>query len=290
MEGEFPLSHYSIVLSQGKLIHKDWLLFPYEERALQFGDGVYEVIRIYRGNVYLLEEHIARLYRSLDSVSISIKETPEQMSQLLHKLVEKNEVNTDSFIYLQISRGSAERNHPFPKGIEPNIYAYIQNRPRPINEVTNGVNTITLPDDRWKKCHIKSLNLLPNILAKQAAIENNCYEAIFLDDDTVTECSSSNIFLVKNEVIYTHPPTNRILRGCVRDKVIGLAESLSMKVVEEAFTKKDLYEADELFLTSSISEIIPIVSVDERDVDSRKPGVFTKQLQQAYEKDAQISV
>src|SRR5690625_1551318 len=125
------MSHYTFILSQGKFVHKDSLLFPYEERGLQFGDGVYEVIRIYNGNLYLLDEHIERLFRSLKAISISIDQSPETMKQLLTQLVIKNKVTKDGFIYLQISRGSSERIHTFPDEITPNMYAYIHDQPRP---------------------------------------------------------------------------------------------------------------------------------------------------------------
>src|SRR5690625_27773 len=280
------MSHYTFILSQGKFVHKDSLLFPYEERGLQFGDGVYEVIRIYNGNLYLLDEHIERLFRSLKAISISIEYTPQKIKQLLQQLVEKNEMEQDGFIYLQVSRGSSKRIHTFPEKITPNLYAYINNEPRPFNLLKEGVKTITHPDERWKNCYIKSLNLLPNILAKQSAIEKGCYEAILVEDGIVTECCSSNIFLVKNGSVFTHPATNRILHGCVRDAVIQFSEHYDIPVNETAFTKSDMFEADELFLTSSISEVLPITAVNGKRIGDGKPGEITRTLQVAYEKDA----
>ena|SRR5690625_2416662 len=281
------MSHYPFILSQGKFLHKDSLLFPYEERGLQFGDGVYEVIRIYHGDLYLLDEHVARLYRSLKAISISIEQSPQQMKQLLKTLVKKNEMTQDGYIYLQISRGSSERIHTFPEQITPNMYAYIHNQPRPFDYLDEGIKTITHRDERWKNCYIKSLNLLPNILAKQTAIEKGCYEAILVNDDgVVTECCSSNIFLVKNNTIFTHPPTKRILHGCVRDAIIRFSEKLSIQLIEEPFTKSELVEADELFLTSSISEVLPIIAVDDMQIGDGTPGKITRKLQAEYDKDA----
>src|SRR5690625_335106 len=157
-------SMYSIIYSQGKFIHKDALLFPIEDRGSQFGDGVYEVIRIYEGNIYLLDDHIERLYRSLQAIYIQIKETTEQMKRALQELSSRNNITQDSFIYLQITRGSAERNHIFPEHATPNVYAYVKDHPRPNDSLQYGVDVITLPDERWSNCYIKSLNLLPNVL------------------------------------------------------------------------------------------------------------------------------
>src|SRR5699024_2429412 len=135
-------------------------------------------------------------------------------------------------------------------------------------------------------CYIKSLNLLPNVLAKQAAAEEGCYEAIQHIDGLVTECASSNVFLVKDSKVFTHPATHRILNGCVRMAVKDFCEELNIPFIEEAFTLDDIDEADELFLTSSNSEVSPIIEVAGKTVQDGKPGPISKQLQEAYEKDA----
>src|SRR5699024_39676 len=159
---------------------------------------------------------------------------------------------------------------------------------RPIEKITKGVHALTLPDERWANCYIKSLNLLPNILAKQTALENGCYESILHHDGVVTECGSSNIFLVKNDHIYTHPATRHILGGCVRMVVQQFAQSLSIPFIEEAFTVSDIFHADEMFLTSSTSEVIPVVNVDNTAIADGKPGTISKQLQEAYMEDANL--
>ncbi|HLS22367.1 MAG TPA: D-amino-acid transaminase [Pseudogracilibacillus sp.] len=279
---------YTIILSQDHFIHKDALLFPIEERGMQFGDGVYEVIRIYDGRLYLLEEHIDRLFRSLSAIEINIPFTKEQLKKNLYQLIELNEMFTDGFIYMQVTRGMAERNHPFPKYATPNLYAYIKKRKRPLTLLKKGTKAITLPDERWANCYIKSLNLLPNVLAKQKATEQGAYEAILHREQIVTEGSSSNVFLVKNDTIYTHPEAKIILNGCVRMRILRLADEKGITIVEEPFTLNDLDEADELFITSSISEVMPITHVNNKAINGGKVGHMTKQLQQAYETDAQI--
>lgn len=283
------MSKYSIIMTQGSFAHKDSLLVPYEERAVQFGDGVYEVIRIYDGKPYLLKEHVDRLYRSLEAVRINLNIDYSTLKQLLRDLLEKNNMSSDGNIYLQVSRGSAPRAHIFPENTEPNIFAYVFDQARHLEKLTNGVHTVLLPDERWANCHIKSLNLLPNILAKQTAMENSCYEAILHVDGIVTEGSSSNVYLVKNDNIYTHPTTNSILYGCVRMAVERFSRELNIPLIEEAFTLDDITHADELFLTSSTSEIIPIVKVDDHQIADGKLGEITKKLQESYNIDAGIA-
>src|SRR5690625_592399 len=283
------MSMYPIIMSQGKFTHKDSLQFPFEERGLQFGDGVYEVIRIYNGKLYLLDEHIDRFYRSMEAIRIQITHTKSELITLLQKLISRNNMKQDGYIYLQIPRGYAASIYTLPDNIEPNMYAYLENHARNLEGIQNGVHVITLPDERWENCYIKSLNLLPNVLAKQTALEKGCYEAILHLDGRVTECGSSNVFLVKDGKIYTHPATNRILKGCVRMAVERFANDLDIPFIEEAFTVNDISDADELFLTSSLSEVLPIIEVDQEQVADGKPGEISRKLQKAYEQDAQIT-
>ncbi|SHH03221.1 D-amino-acid transaminase [Virgibacillus chiguensis] len=280
---------YPIVIAQQNFTHQDSLHYPFEERGLQFGDGIYEVIRIYKGNYYLLKEHMDRLFRSAEAIKIDLNITKEELTRLLLKLLEKNKMTTDGKVYLQATRGSAPRDHVFPVDTPANLYAYVQDLPRPSEKLKNGICTITTPDVRWENCYIKSLNLLPNVLAKQEAKENNCYEAILHRGELVTECSSSNIYIVKNGEIYTHPTTNRILHGCVRMRVEKFANDLSIPFHEQAFYKEAIFQADEVFLSSSTSEVMPVVRVDNQHIQDGKPGAITRKLQKAYELDASIT-
>jgi D-alanine transaminase len=272
-------------MNQNNFMHKDNLSYPFEERGLQFGDGVYEVIRIYEGAYYLLEEHVDRLFRSAEAVKINLPFTNESLKSLLLELLKKNEMKTDGKVYLQATRGSAPRDHVFPANVPANFYAYIQDQPRNMKNLNNGVCTIIQRDTRWENCYIKSLNLLPNVLAKQAAKEKGCYEAILHKDGMVTECSSSNVYMIKNGKIYTHPATKGILHGCVRMRVEKFARDLNIPFIEEGFTVEDITSADELFLSSSTSEVLPIIKVDNQQIKSGIPGEMTKKLQTAYEAD-----
>lgn len=284
------MSVYPIILSQLNFTHRDNLSYPYEERGLQFGDGIYEVIRIYNGRYHLFQEHIDRLFRSAKAIRLTLPFTKEEVSEKLLELLVKNDMHGDGKVYLQATRGSVKRDHAFPtEDIVANFYAYVEDQPRNLNLLENGVKTITQDDIRWKLCHIKSLNLLPNVLAKQAAREKDCFESILHIDGMVTEGSSANIYLVKDGKIYTHPATERILKGCVRMLVERLAKDLNIPFVEEAFTLEDIQTADEMFLSSSTSEVMPIIEVDGEQIADGKPGAITRQLQKAYEKDAQIT-
>lgn len=282
------MSIYPIIMTQTDFIHRDNLKYPFEERGLQFGDGVYEVIRIYNGTYYLFEEHVNRLFRSAEAVKIEALFTKEELKKLLLDLLKRNEMTTDGKVYLQLTRGSAPRDHVFPENVSANFYAYVQDLPRNTQNLKNGVGTIIQRDVRWENCYIKSLNLLPNVLAKQEAKENGCYEAILHKDGIVTECSSSNAYLVKDGKIYTHSTTKGILHGCVRMAVEKFAHELNIPFIEESFTLENIKSADELFLTSSTSEVLPIVKVDGNQVGDGKPGKITRLLQKSYEEDANI--
>ncbi|WP_240335355.1 D-amino-acid transaminase [Paraliobacillus sediminis] len=274
-----------MILTQTGLIDSTQLYYPYEERGLQFGDGVYEVIRVYYGECYLLSKHIDRLFRSAEAIKLTLPFTKEQMRIELKQLVEVNHLNTNGKIYLQVTRGSAKRNHIFP-AVEANFYAYVEELERPIEKLKLGVKAITLPDMRWQNCYIKSLNLLPNVMAKQEAFENGCFEAILHRDRIVTECSSSNVYLVKNNVIYTHPETHHILHGCVRDRIKTLIDALDMELNETAFATDNIPYADEVFITSSTAEVMPIVEVDQIEIGNGQPGLLTQALQEAYQLEA----
>src|SRR5690625_1279761 len=147
------MSVYPIILSQNKFVHRDKLKYPYEERGFQFGDGIYEVIRIYQGRLYLLEEHISRLFRSAEAIKLSLPYKKDEIKHLIEQLLEKNSITTDSKVYLQVTRGSAPRIHSFPDISEPNLYAYVEDQPRNLDQLTNGIKVMTTKDVRWEYCY-----------------------------------------------------------------------------------------------------------------------------------------
>jgi len=252
------------------------------DRGYQFGDGVYEVVRMYRSRLYAMDMHLARLRYSLGELRIPVPESVHRLETLAEKLAHDQGVD-EGILYVQITRGAARRTHAFPPVTEPVLVGYVEPVRRPVEEFERGIEVVLVPDIRWHRVDIKSLNLLGNVLAKQAAMEQGVGESIFVRQDVVTEGSSTNIFLVQGGVLFTHPTGHHILNGITRQIVIRLAKELGIPVQEEAFTPEALFTADELFLTSTIHEVTPVVQVDGRDIADRCPGPITRRLQEAFE-------
>ena len=254
-----------------------------EDRGYQFGDGVYEVVKVYNGQLFTLEEHVNRFYASAEKIHITIPYTKDKLYTLLHQLVEANEINT-GHIYFQITRGACPRNHIFPgDDVAPVLTGNAKENPRPVTNFENGVKATFVEDIRWLRCDIKSLNLLGAVLAKQQAHEKGCYEAILHRGETVTEGSSSNIYGVKDGVLYTHPADNLILNGITRQVIFKCAEEIGMPVKEQAFTKEQLLAMDEIIVSSTTSEVTPVIDVDGQAIGSGKPGEWTRKLQAQFD-------
>ena len=254
-----------------------------EDRGYQFGDGVYEVVKVYNGQLFTLEEHVDRFYASAEKIHITIPYTKDKLYTLLHQLVEANEINT-GHIYFQITRGACPRNHIFPgDDVAPVLTGNAKENPRPVVNFENGVKATFVEDIRWLRCDIKSLNLLGAVLAKQEAHEKGCYEAILHRGETITEGSSSNIYGVKDGVLYTHPADNLILNGITRQVILKCAEEVGMPVKEEAFTKEQLLAMDEVIVSSTTSEVTPVIDVDGQAIGSGKPGEWTRKLQAQFD-------
>lgn len=254
-----------------------------DDRGYYFGDGVYEVFRIYHSRLYEKEAHLRRLVRSAGEVNIRLPYPIDDIAAKLDQLAELNGI-TEGTLYVQITRGEAARAHPFPAQSEPVLLASCSDNPRPVTTIQNGITAVTMEDIRWLRCDIRTLNLLPNVLAKQAAVDRGVSEVILHRSGTVTECSASNIMMMKNNVLYTHPANNLILHGITREVVLRMAQSLGLEVQEQAFTVQELYQADETFITGTTVEITPIIQIDGKPVRSGKPGPLTQQLQREFER------
>lgn len=266
-----------------QIVNDEEVVIDKEDRGYQFGDGVYEVIKIYNGEMFTVDEHIDRFYLSAEKIRITIPYTKDKLHQLLYQLVEKNEVDT-GHIYFQITRGVAPRIHHFPSDtVKPVLTAYTKESPRPLQNVENGVKAIFAEDIRWLRCDIKSLNLLGAVLAKQEAYEKGCYEAILHRDHTVTEGSSTNVFGIKDDILYTHPANHLILKGITRGVVIQCAEEIGLMVKEIPFTTHEALKMEELFVSSTTSEITPIIQVDDTLINGGKVGEWTRKLQKQFE-------
>lgn len=249
----------------------------FDDRGFQFGDGAYEVLRVYEGRPFLLEDHLARLVRTLEGLEIALPEPLERIAELCRTLaVERG----DGTVYLQITRGAAPRAHAFPAGVAPTFLAYSN----PAGRVPLALKLRSVPDDRWGRCHLKTLNLLANVLAKQAAVRAGADEGLFVrEDGTVTEGTVSNAFLVRSGAIVTHPANKRILGGITRAYVIELAGDLGLAVNEHPFSLDETRWADELFMTGTTIEVAPVESLDGRPVGDGKPGPVTRKLQTAFQ-------
>lgn len=273
------------VILNGEFIERSEAKVDIEDRGYQFGDGVYEVLRVYNGKIFTAKEHLERLLKSGQKIDLNIPYTADELEKLIEELIIKNELEL-GIIYMQFTRGASPRNHAYPGAeVTPALSAYTREMKRPMNNMLHGVKSILVEDIRWLRCDIKSLNLLGNVMAKQKAAEAGSYEAIQHRGETVTEGSSSNIYIVKDGKVHTHPATNLILNGITRRKILEICTTNRIEVNETAFSLDDLQQAEEVFLTSTTSEIIPITEIEGKPVGSGIPGPVTKKLQELFEKE-----
>ena len=270
-------------LFNDQIVEDSKVVVDKEDRGYQFGDGVYEVVKVYNGQLFTVEEHVDRFYASAEKIRITIPYTKDKLFMLLNELVEKNEINT-GHIYFQIPRGACPRNHIFPgDDVAPVLTGNAKENPRPFENFEKGVKATFVEDIRWLRCDIKSLNLLGAVLAKQEAHEKGCYEAILHRGETITEGSSSNIYGIKDGVMYTHPADNLILNGITRQVILKCAAEIGLPVKEEAMTKEDLLNMDEVIVSSTTSEVTPIIDVDGATIGSGQPGEWTRKLQAQFD-------
>ncbi|MBD3110514.1 D-amino-acid transaminase [Bacillus sp. AGMB 02131] len=271
------------VFLNGQFIDRTDAKIDIEDRGNVFGDGIYEVVRVYDGKLFTLEKHLQRLMRSAEKIYLRMPYEPEQIKAILMQLVKENDLEL-GIVYIQVSRGAAVRQHIFPgEDVPVTFFAFTKALKRPDAQMKNGVKAKTAEDIRWLKCDIKSLNLLGNILAKQDAASEGCYEAIFVRDGFVTEGSSSNIHIVKNGKVKTHPANHLILNGISRIVMLEQCEKLNITVEQSPFTENELLQADEAFMTSTTSEITPIVEVNGEKIGNGLVGPTTLKLQQSFE-------
>jgi D-alanine transaminase len=255
---------------------------PALDRGFLFGDAVYEVLRVYQGRPWLMEEHFGRLARSLAAIRI----TGVDLDRLRRRLLETIRAGSfgEATAYLQVTRGAAARQHVFPAGITPLEFLYVQEFRDPYAEARRaGAAVITHPDLRWDRCDIKSTNLLGNILAMQSALEQGCLEALlYLPDGTLTEGTHTSFFGVVDGMVLTRPQSHDILPGITRGLVLRLSERAGIPLREQTLTRAGLGQVSELFLTGTTTEVLPVVRVDGRAVGEGRPGPVTARLQEAY--------
>lgn len=243
------------------------------DRGFLFGDGVYEVIPVYGGRLFRLAHHLKRLRNSLDAVRIANPLSNEAWGVLLTELVARNEGH-DQAVYLQVTRGVApRRDHAFPENSSPTLFAMSTPMAEAVDiDSVTGIAAITLPDIRWKLCNIKAITLLPNVLLRQQAIDSDGAEAILIADGLAIEGAASNIFIVSNGLLITPPNGPALLPGITRDLIIELAANHAIPFREADITQQALFNADEIWLTSSTREISPVIRLDDQTISGGVPG------------------
>ena len=256
-----------------------------EDRGYQFADGIYEVCVVVDGHYWDMQGHLARLDRSLNELSMMAPMDHSALKVVMHEVVRRNRLK-NALVYMQVTRGVAPRNHAFPpEGTPPSLVITARRlSPNKSNaKAQQGVAVITQPDIRWGRVDIKTVGLLPNALAKEAATKAGAYEALLVRDGYVTECSASNAWMVdESGAIITHPKGNAILGGITRQTTIACAEELQIKVIERRFTLEEALAAPEAFLTSATSFVTPIITIDGAKIGSGKPGPVALRLREAY--------
>ena len=262
-----------------------------EDRGYQFADGVYEVFAVLDSKIVDYEGHIKRLYRSLKELNIASPIQRKSYKFHINEIIKRNIIQ-DGLVYLQVTRGVASRDFKFPKNSKSAIVIIGKNTPLDNynNNFNKGIKVKTTKDIRWKRVDIKSLNLLPPVLAKQYAADNGCEEAWLLDDDGyITEGSSSNAWIVKDKTVITRPVSNSILNGITRSTLIKSLSKVGYKFIERRFNLNDIKNADEAFITSATQFVMPVIAVDNIKISNGRVGEFAKIFKEIYFKYISLS-
>ena len=256
---------------------------PVLDRGFIFGDGVYEVIPVYSRRPFRLAEHLRRLQHSLDGIRITNPHTDAEWGDLLERLIAGNE-GDDQYLYLHITRGVAKRDHAFPKGVTPTVFIMSNPLLTPPKELlATGVAAITASDNRWLRCDIKAISLLPNVLLRQMAVDVGAVETVLLRDGFMTEGAASNIFVMKDGTLLAPPKNHLMLPGITYDVVLELAAAHDIPYEVREISEYEVRTAQELLLTSSTKEIMPITRLDGKPVGDGNPGRMFAQLYQLYQ-------
>lgn len=277
------------VYVNGEYVPPEEGLISIFDRGFLFADGVYEVTAVVHGRLIDYEPHMERLERSLRELKIALPCSTAELKQMHMELIRRNRLD-QGIVYMQITRGSAERDFKFPKDVRANLIAFTQAKNMLASaDAVTGVKAITVPEIRWARRDIKSVMLLAPVLGKQAAHEAGAFEAWMVEDGEVTEGTSSNAYIVKDRRVITRPLSNRILAGVTRRSLFRLAKEHGVEIEERAFAVEEAYGADEAFLTSASNFVLPIVEIDGRRIGGGQPGPVTRQLRQLFLDMAQAS-
>jgi D-alanine transaminase len=256
------------------------------DRGFLFADGVYEVTPVVNGKLVDYDAHAERLDRSLSELKMAWPCTKPELRAMHEELVTRNHLK-EGIIYMQVTRGAADRQFNFPKDIASSLVAFTQVMKLVENpNATKGVAVVTTPDIRWLRRDIKSVMLLAPVLGKQEAYEKGANEAWMVEDGHVTEGTSSNAYIVKNNTVITRPLSNRILAGCTRRALMRLSKEHGVKIEERLFTPDEAYAADEAFLTSASQFVMPITEIDGKRIGGGQPGPVARKLRELFLEEA----
>jgi D-alanine transaminase len=273
----------SMVFLNGKLLPPDEAKVPVLDRGFIFGDGVYEVVPVYSRVAFRLDEHLARLERSLGETQIRNPYTRAQWRDHIYRLVDAQSFE-DQAVYFQVTRGVAKRDHAFPKNVEPTVF--MMSNPLvnpPAEQVRKGGAAVSARDNRWLRCDIKSISLIGNCLLRQLSAEQGYAETILFRDGKLTEASACNVFIVKRGVIQSPPKSHLILPGITYDVVTELARANGMPLEFRDVTEDEVRAADEVWVSSSSKEVFPIVELDGRKIGAGEPGPAFRRMHQLYQ-------
>jgi D-alanine transaminase len=265
-----------------KFINHNKAKISVDDRGFLFADSVYELICVLNKKIIDLDQHLNRLKISLKKVKIKYKLNKKKFEKIINKLVKLNKI-FNGYVYIQITRGVAERKHEFPDKYHPSTIIFTKHLKINKEIYEKGVKIITIPDIRWLRRDIKTTSLLPNVLSKQLAVEKNAFESWLIDNGNITEGSSSNAWIIKNSnTIVTHPANNKILRGITRDTIIKILKKNGFNIKEKPFNLIEAKNAKEAFLTSSTLSVLPVVKIDNYNIANGKPGDITKKIINLY--------
>jgi D-alanine transaminase len=271
------------VYLNGEFLPLEAARVPVLDRGFIFGDGVYELIPVYDRRPFRLQHHLGRLQHSLDGIRLANPHTAAEWEGLIGRIVAEAEWE-DQGIYLQVTRGPAPRDHAFPKVVRPTVFIMASALTGPAEEIVrHGVSAITVEDNRWLRCDLKTTSLLANVLLRQMAVDAGCAEAILIRDGWLSEGSASNIFVARDGVVMAPPKSHLMLPGITYDVVLELLATEGIRSVVRAIGEDELHHADEVWLTSSTKEITAVSHLDGRPVGSGEPGPLFRRMYGAYQ-------
>jgi len=271
-----------IAYVNGEFLPLERAMVHVEDRGFQFADAVYEVVRTYSGRPFAVDEHINRLLRSLEAIQIRHDFTGKQLSGLIHEAFQRAGF-AEAMVYLQFSRGQARRHRGFPEDTRPTLVMTVRGLGSSETLRATGVRVITVPDTRWARCDIKSVGLLANVLAYNTARQAGAHDAIFVENDgTVNEATAGNIFVVAGNALRSPPKGPRILSGVTRDKLLQAAAAAGFVATEERVQRDDLFSANEIFLSSTTAEVVPVIVVDGKAIGGGTPGPVAARVYEQF--------